>query len=184
MTLLALRLHASLPASLPALGLAVAGLLWSSSASATEAYDFVSVGLLFSSSSHPQPAPRGLGLGGEVTYVHYVDRERMVGVGAFLQGQHAGAGHARFALGPQLNYGFLGLELGGYAETSASGYASTWGAHAGPFLSLGILSAAFRVGVPLGTSGPGESYGTELGVAVTLKFPAPIGGDYLGNMLR
>jgi hypothetical protein len=165
-----------------------AGWLQASPAAADQAQDFFTAGLLMSLASHAnvhgdRPARPGFGV--ESTFVHYLDRPREFGVGGFTQAQIVGTDHARFALGPQLNYVLLGLELGGYIETSSPGHAATWGAHLGPFLSLGVVSAAFRVGLPLGTIGAGgRDYGLELGAVAVLKFPYPVGGSLLGNILR
>jgi hypothetical protein len=163
--------------------LALAALLLSSPAAAEQAQHFASIGLLGSASAHGGEPVRAA-FGAEGTFVHYVDHERSLGLGGFLQAQVAAPRHHRFAFGPQINYEFFGLELGSYAETAGGGYATTWGLHAAPFVSLGLVSAAFRVAVPLGTSGAGEPQGTELGLVFTLKAPFPIGGEFIGNILR
>ncbi len=164
-------------------GLAAAIFLLAPPAAAEQAQDFITVGLLTSLTAHSgedhQPA-----VGGEATYVHYLDPIRDFGLGGFFQGQAEAAKHGRFALGPQINYYLFGLEVGAYSESSSPGYATTWGVHVAPFLSLGVVTAAFRVGVPLGTPDVGKLYGTEFGWVFTFKVPIPVGGDIIGNILR
>ena len=96
----------------------------------------------------------------------------------FSQVQSVGTfDHGRFALGPQVNYHIVGLELGGAIETGSDQYAATASVHIAPFLSAGFASAAFRIGIPVAAlTENGGTYPTDLGLVMTLKWPYPLHG--------
>ena len=118
--------------------------------------------------------------------------------GAFVQaegvlGDH---GHTRFAGGLQgAVLGFVGLELGVYHRTKitekvqeqapqgaglyekeVTAYRATTGIHIAPYWSLALFGVGFRLGVPVQTGD--KNMALEGGLAITLKFPYPIIGDY------
>lgn len=140
----------------------------------------MSPGFLWGVSKQLNDEPAWGALGGELTYAYiFKVKDNFVGLGAFGQASSVGFHHMRFAVGPQFTYAVAGLELGPYIETRKDAYATTIGLQASPFLTLGVISAAFRAGIPLTTTSEGNKYGVDLGAVFTIKLPfAP--GEPLG----
>jgi hypothetical protein len=146
--------------------------LLSPSASADESHHILSPGFLWGVSKQLNDAPAWGALGGELVYAYvWKPEETFVGIGAFTQVQTVGFHHLRAAVGPQVTYSYFGLELGPYVETGKDIYATTVGLQASPFVTVGVLSAAFRAGIPLATTSEGTRYGVDLGAVFTLKLP-------------
>jgi hypothetical protein len=147
-------------------------------AAAEQAQDFLAAGALFGFSGHIDTPVLG-DIGGELSFTHYPDEAFFLGIGGFAQAQSVGIEHWRLAAGAQANGTILGLELGGFAEGGDAGHGDTIGLHLAPFVSMGFLSVAFRAGIPLRAVSKGPAYGTDLGMLFTVKFVAPLGGEYL-----
>lgn len=162
-----------------AVGFGLAALA-SPAARASDTYHVLSPGFLWSITKQINDEPAWGGIGGELTYsVLSGSGHRLAGFGAFAQVQTVGFHHMRAAVGPQFMYSVAGIELGPYIETAKDDYATTVGVQASPFVSVGVLSAAFRAGIPITTTSEGTRYGVDLGAVFTLKLPfAP--GEELG----
>jgi hypothetical protein len=102
------------------------------------------------------------------------------GLGGFfqLQGVLGANKHTRGCLGAQTTLGPLGLELGVVGENGTALAAETWGLHVAPFISLGVVTASLRLGIPLRTERAlrpnGEQlpgHGFDLGLVLALKWP-------------
>jgi hypothetical protein len=147
-------------------------------ASAKQAKSFVTPGVLFGFSGHTNTPIYGH-LGGEISFSHYPGDAFSLGLGGFFQAEAVRFDHVRLAFGPQFNVAFGGLELGAFVEGADEGHGTTAGVQATPFLSIGFLSAAFRMGFPLGSSGDKPAYGVDLGLIVMLKAPLPLDGSLI-----
>jgi hypothetical protein len=82
-----------------------------------------------------------------------------------------GAGHLRFALGGQVNYTAVGLELGWAFMTASRDFAATHGLHVAPFLSLGIFSIASRFTIPIARAGELPIRPFYVSAVLTVKMP-------------
>jgi hypothetical protein len=141
-------------------------------ARAEKRFHIISPGFLWGVTKQLNDAPAWGAVGGELTYAYlFYQGEQWAGVGAFAQAQTVGFHHLRAALGPQVTYAIGGLELGPYIEAGEDAYATTIGLHASPFVTVGLASAALRVGIPVATTSEGARYGVDLGVVFTLKLP-------------
>jgi hypothetical protein len=122
---------------------------------------------------HAGPASTGAGI--EVTYDHFPDglSRFMIPEGAMIGGvaqMQAVGDHSRFLLGVQGGEG-LGLELGPALETGDGPRGTTLSLHVAPFLSLGVVSVALRVGAPLAPLSSRPMYGTDVAAVLALKAP-------------
>jgi hypothetical protein len=153
----------------------------SPAAGADKTFHIISPGFLWGVTKQLNDAPAWAALGGELTYAYIEHHGDFVGFGAFAQVQSVGFHHLRAAVGPQVTYAVFGLELGPYIETAKDRYATTIGLQASPFITVGVLSAAFRAGIPLAATTEGTRYGVDLGAVFTLKLPfAP--SEELGHL--
>jgi hypothetical protein len=146
------------------------------SAKKQQAKNFVGIGPIFGFTTHVDSQVTGM-LGLELSYVRYPYAAFGFGMGGFVQGQTVGFDHARFAFGPQFNFTMFGVEVGAYLEEGSGKRATTVGVHASPFVSLGFLSAALRIAVPLGTLTEGDPYGIDVGLVCAVKIPIPLDGQ-------
>ena len=79
--------------------------------------------------------------------------------------------HHRLVVAGEIAWTGLGVELG-YAYLSASSEASsTHAVHLAPFLSIGILSVATPLTIPIAHVGDREAHPFDLGLMVSIKFP-------------
>ncbi len=119
----------------------------------------------------------GVGVGGSfVSFAHEPDEQ---GVGAFLQVQAYFDGSFRFAAGVQANRSVVGGELGLAYRTGATGHAGTLGLHLAPFLSVGFVSFAWRVTVPLTRAR--ERWETEHAFTAGFNLVTPLGARGSGH---
>ena len=122
-------------------------------------------------------SPGAFATGAELSLMTYSSHRDWDGVGAFAQLEHYGGDHAdfgRWALGAQIG-GPVGLELGVDHRAAYEDHAGTTGIHVAPYASMGLLTMALRLTIPVGTNGPGASYGTEGAWVIGLKLPIPWG---------
>jgi hypothetical protein len=141
-------------------------------ARADKTFHIISPGFLWGVTKQLNDAPTWGALGGELTYTYIFEhRGNFIGAGAFCQVQTVGFHHLRAAVGPQIAFWFAGLELGPYIETAKDTYATTFGLHASPFVTLGVFSVAFRAGIPIAPASGENRYGVDLGAVFTLKLP-------------
>ncbi len=125
----------------------------------------------------------------EGTYTSY-ERDQMLkagpGLGAFALIEFVDFDHLRFALGPQVNVLFVGTELGIALETAGDdGHGPTLFLHAGPFVSLGFLSATGRFDPPIASWGSKPAYRFGYGAHFALKYVGEVkngrlDGTFLG----
>jgi hypothetical protein len=139
---------------------------------AAEPNQFLSVGWLHTF----RDSPTSYGNGVEITYTAYpLAASSFVGLGGYTQLQSVGdEGRFAFSAGPQLSYFLFGLELGYEYLSSGQGQPQLHGLHLAPFVSLGFLSLAGQVVVPLANSGSGDVPGFQYALAFTLKVPVPL----------
>lgn len=146
--------------------------------SAGQSHHFLAPGLLAGVTGHLN-APLLGAIGGELAYTYYPAKPYTLGVGAFAQAQSVGLQHLRAALGAQFNFFVGGIELGGSYEQGKDGKASTLGVQLSPFVSIGWVSAAFRIGLPVAALVDGaDRYAVDLGLIMTAKIPIPLNGTY------
>jgi hypothetical protein len=120
------------------------------------------------------PGQSSLGLlGGELTFVHYA-RMYELGVGGFLQASAVGFERARFSVGSQVNYNFLGAEVGAMFDTAAPGRSACVGVHLAPFVSMGYASIAVQTGIPVVPLSEGTLPRWSVTFAATLKLPISV----------
>ena len=81
------------------------------------------------------------------------------------------ASAARVTAGVQATWTAFGLELGLLGESGRTEHAGMFALHAAPFVSLGYVTLALRIAVPLVAIGPGLHDGVAVGLSVALKFP-------------
>lgn len=144
-----------------------------------QAKNFLGVGPIFGFTKHIGEPVSGV-LGIELSYVRYPYAAYGFGIGGFAQAQTVGFDHGRFAFGSQFNFMMFGAEVGAYLEEGHGNRAMTVGLHASPFVSIGFLSAAMRIAVPLGTLTAGDPYGIDLGLVFAAKLPIPLDGQLFG----
>jgi len=144
-----------------------------------QAKNFIGVGPIFGFTKHIGAPVTGV-LGIELSYVRYPYAAYGFGIGGFAQAQTVGFDHGRFAFGSQFNFMMFGAEVGAYLEEGRGNRAMTVGLHASPFVSIGFLSAAMRIAVPLGTLTAGDPYGIDLGLVFAAKLPIPLDGQLFG----
>jgi len=146
--------------------------------SAGQSHHFLAPGVLAGFTGHlDAPALGALGI--EVAYTYYPMKPYTLGVGAFAQAQSVGLQHLRAALGAQVNFAFGGVELGAAIEQGKDGKATTFGVQLAPFVSIGWVSAAFRIGLPVAALVDGaDRYAVDLGLITTVKIPIPLSGSY------
>jgi hypothetical protein len=164
----------------------VAGSLFAlapSVARADAAKHFLSPGLYGGFLGHVDENIQGV-LGAELDYTYYPDDTYALGIGAFTQVHTVGFDHIRIAFGPQVNYTLGGLEAGLFIEEGSPDRSTTLGAHISPFVSVGFISLGLRIGVPLHAVDGDRTYAVDVGLSATLKWPAPLDGDYIGNWFR
>lgn len=116
------------------------------------------------------------GHGVELSSMYTASSRDSVGFGLFGQAQHysGSPGHGRYALGVQA-WGLVGLELG-WAYRSGNGVnGATSGLHVGPYVSIGLLYAGFRITVPVAHEAAAPGYGYEAAVTLGIKLPFPLG---------
>lgn len=114
----------------------------------------------------------------EATYMHYPVAKDLFAYCALAQLETYG-GAFRWALGGQLAFGFVGVELALARRGSDASHGATLGIHAAPYLSLGIFHVALRVVSPIA----GESrYPTEVGLSLGIKVPVAL--DRMPELLR
>jgi hypothetical protein len=131
---------------------------------------FITVGGLFSYVGGRHPAA---GLGGEASFMYY--ERSFIGLGPFAQAQSY-FGSGRYAFGLQVG-SIVGLEGGMAYRSRDETHREQWGGHVGVYGSLGVVSLAVRGTIPVGAEEPGAlpRQGGELGFALGLKIPIPIG---------
>jgi hypothetical protein len=143
-----------------------------------QSHHFLSPGLLAGVTGHLNAPVLGA-IGGELSYTYYPAKPYTLGVGAFAQAQSVGLKHLRAALGAQFNFAVGGVEIGGSFEQGKDGKASTFGVQIAPFVSIGWVSAAFRIGLPVAALVDGtDRYAVDLGLIMTAKIPIPLSGSY------
>jgi hypothetical protein len=115
--------------------------------------------------------------GAEVSVSYYDAGHYSNGVlafGAVARGFAATDGSLSGAIGAQVNYAFIGVELGWQARTSSPVRDAEHGPYVAPFLSMGYVHITIQLAVPL--SGDGVEVMWILG----FKAPVQIGGhDFL-----
>lgn len=146
-------------------------------AEARTARHFVTAGLLTGFASKLGSGIEGT-LGGELDYTFYPWKPYDFGVGGFAQVHTVAFDHVRAAAGPQINYTLGGAELGLFVEQGGASYGTSLGAQITPFVSVGIVSLGFRVGIPFYALGSSPRYPVDLGLSATLKCPYPIDGSF------
>jgi hypothetical protein len=141
-----------------------------------EASAWLNVGALGSASS------RGVGIGAELTLDWVGDMlsdapwAQKAGIGLLLQLERISDGATRYVAGGQVIAGEIaGLEVAGVWRRRSAGNNSAL--HLAPFLAMGVASLAVFVDIPVG-SDLGTSNPIEVGVAITIKIPIPLNGDY------
>jgi hypothetical protein len=103
--------------------------------------------------------------GAELSVLHVWDARQYLGLGLLGQVQSYNGSQLRTALGGQLTWGPFGLELGwAYRRADAPQH----GVHVAPYLSLGLVSFAWRTTVPIGGDG------WETGFVFAAKLPIPV----------
>ena len=116
-------------------------------------------------------------LGVEVS-VHHFTQEGL-GVGGFGQWQHLSSSF-RLCGGVQVSFaekaqGF-GVEMGAAHEAGDVRFAGTTSVHFAPFVSIGLVTMSFRVGIPFHSSDPSlPGRGVEGGMNLALKLPMLVG---------
>ncbi len=130
-------------------------------------------GVLFSHSLSGQ----GTGLGTELSLMR-CPGDCVVGgdwsIGGLLQAQWVSGGRSRYALGLQTGQSGLGGELGWALLTQGDGEARTSGPHLAAYLSVGYVSVALRLTVPVEGDAaqlPGPDLGIVVGAKVPLELP-------------
>jgi hypothetical protein len=141
------------------------------------AHNFLAVGGLIGFTGHLDAPVLGA-LGATLSYTSYPWDPYFIGVGAFAEVESVGFKHVRAALGGQLNVMIAGLEVGASIEQGGDGKATTFGAQLSPFVSIGIVSVAFRIGIPIAALVEGDRYATDLGLVATTKIPIPLDGTF------
>jgi len=129
----------------------------------------VSPGYLYGAMAGHVPA-RGHGV--ELSVVHVPHVEKFIGVGLVGQLQSYNGTHLRTALAGEVIWEMLGLEVGWAYRRSDSVHAAQHGLHIAPFVSIGVLSLAWRTTIPATTSD--DAYGFESGLALAVKLPIPV----------
>jgi hypothetical protein len=118
----------------------------------------------------------GTEVGGELSFV-VTNVAPTTAVGALLQEGYLQGGRYRTTLaGELLVWNVVGLELGGGFDPAGEGRATTATLHVAPFVSVGALALTCRVDVPVATTGPGTSWGTDVALLVSVKLPVFLGG--------
>ncbi len=115
----------------------------------------------------------------EATYMHYPVAKNFLAYCALAQFETYGGAY-RWALGGQLAMGFVGVELALARRGADTLHDATFGVHAAPYLSVGVLHLALRVVSPIG--GADGRYPTEVGLTLGIKVPVPI--DQMPELLR
>jgi hypothetical protein len=161
-----------------ALTLSAAILITEPASAEKGAHHFISPGLAVGFSAHIEDPVQGI-LGGELDYTYYPWDPLTVGFGGFAQVQTMGIDHIRVGFGPQFNLTVFGTELGVYIEDEDEDSSTTMGLQVAPFVSIGFMSLAFRLGVPFYRAGAAPAHAVDMGLLITLKWPIPLGGDYL-----
>jgi hypothetical protein len=150
-----------------------------------QSHTFVSVGAIGDVGGHLANGAPGTGVvtagGGELTFTHWLGpigetlENGRVALGVFGQVEAVSPdGHLRTAFGLQVSRFLLGGELGAVYERGSGPYAASWGLHAAPFVSVGVLYLALRAELPVAAAGEGTVYGTGLAVVLGLKAPIPL----------
>lgn len=140
-----------------------------------EASWFLSPGALLSVTTR-STQPVIIGAGVELSIINNVDRDvRGFGYGAFIQTQGTQSSF-RAALGPQIHYAIFGLELGAAIEGGSKDFGTSLGAQIAPYLSIGILSVAFRTTLPVATLRGTQKYPVEYGTVISIKYPIALDG--------
>ncbi len=134
-----------------------------------ESITLVSPGYLFSTMAGPVPV-RGHGV--ELSVVHIPNVTKYAGFGVVGQLQSYGGSHLRTALAAEVVYELLGLELGWALRRSDGAHPAQHGLHVAPYVSLGIVSFAWRTTLPIDDRDGG--YGWETGFALAVKLPVPV----------
>jgi hypothetical protein len=137
---------------------------------------FINPGILTSAVIGRSPA---IAAGGEVSFLHrpgWFPPGCHCGVGAFGQVQRyfsEGGAHTRVAAGVQAG-GPVGVELGLAYRGANDKFKSTTGVHVAPYVSIGIVSLALRLTMPI-EADPRKTHGFEAALAVGVKVPIPYG---------
>ncbi|WP_224367926.1 hypothetical protein [Hyalangium versicolor] len=134
---------------------------------------FLSAGGLVSGTMRPEGFVPAYGVEASL---HGYPRED-VGIGLFGQWQEVQgeSPHSRFAVGPQLSYRMVGMELGATYEGGDAQYARTVGLHLAPFVSIGVLTASLRLDVPLWHESRDVPHrGYDVGGVLAIKIPLPL----------
>lgn len=126
-------------------------------------------GYLFSTMAGPVPV-RGHGV--ELSVVHIPNVTKYAGVGVVGQLQSYGGSHLRTALAAEVVWELLGLELGWALRRSDGAHPAQHGLHVAPYVSLGLVSFAWRTTLPFDRRDGG--YGFETGFALAVKLPVPV----------
>lgn len=150
-------------------------------ARADQSHHFFAPGVLFGFGAKIDDDILGI-LGGEVDYTYYPDEVYLLGIGAYGQAYTVGFDHVRFSFGPQVNFAIGGLEAGISIEQEDKKHSTTVGAQLTPFVSIGLLSLGCKIGVPFYAAGPNKGYAVDVGMNITLKWPFPLNGDYIGRL--
>ncbi len=165
------RAHLLLPVASGIVAVLVAAPAWADNSSG-----IASFGYIHSFVFEPQSSA---GNGVEGTFVYYEETlpNGTFGLGGFVRVQNMTPTHFAFDIGPQVNAGPLGLELGYGYRGPFDGHSGMHGIHVGPFASVGVLSLGVHAVVPVAQSGAGKAQDTEVAVTLALKFFAPLFGE-------
>jgi hypothetical protein len=135
-----------------------------------------SFGYLHSFVSEPQSSA-GNGVEGTFVYYERTMPDHMLGLGGFVRVQNMTPAHLAFDIGPQMNVGPVGVELGYGYRGPYEDRSGMHGVHVGPFLSVGLASLGAHWVLPIAPSGAGEEQGTEFAVTLAFKFFYPVFGE-------
>jgi len=154
----------------------IVAVLVAAPARADDASGLVTFGYIHSFVFEPQSSA---GNGVEGTFVYYEETmpRGSLGLGGFARVQNLTPTHLAFDIGPQVNEGPLGIELGYGYRGPFEGHSGMHGVHVGPFASVGFLSLGVHAVVPVAQSGAGEAQDTEVAVTLALKLFFPVFGE-------
>ncbi|WP_143177842.1 hypothetical protein [Cystobacter ferrugineus] len=141
---------------------------------------YLNGGFLFSATG--RPGGGATGLGAELSLHAFFEAVPIAGVGVFGQWQSINGEHHRVCAGVQATTLILGAELGVAHDFAGAQGVATTSVHLQPFLSLGLLTAGLRIGIPVVTA-PGDKpgYGSDIGLVLSLKLPVPLRKNFDGE---
>jgi len=139
---------------------------------------FISGGPLVSVTGRPWGT--AVGTGAEFSVHGFTRTKEPLGFGVFGQWQSVNGDHDRFCGGAQATHGVLGMELGMAHEFASDDAMATTSLHLAPFVSLGMMTASLRVGIPVSwAEGDRRHHGADVGLVLAFKLPLRVNGTPL-----